>query len=111
MTPLSLYELNCAVSEAIEANFNDTYWVAAELSEARVASNGHCYVEFVEKDESGSNILARARGNIWRNAHQNIAFRFRMATARRGSVHTICSGPVPLSPAGDRGPLLSLSKF
>lgn len=80
MTPLSLYELNCAVSEAIEANFNDTYWVAAELSEARVASNGHCYVEFVEKDESGSNILARARGNIWRNAYQNIAFRFRMAT-------------------------------
>ena len=80
MTPLSLYELNCAISEAIEANFNDTYWVAAELSEARVAGNGHCYVEFVEKDESGSNIIARARGNIWRNAYQNIALRFRMTT-------------------------------
>ena len=80
MTPLSLYELNCAVSEAVEANFNDTYWVAAELSEARVAGNGHCYVEFVEKDESGSNIIARARGNIWRNAYQNIALRFRMTT-------------------------------
>ncbi len=80
MTPLSLYELNYAVSEAVEANFNATYWVAAELSEARVASNGHCYVEFVEKDESGSNIIARARGNIWRNVYQDIAFRFRMAT-------------------------------
>ena len=80
MTPLSLYELNSAVSEAVEANFNDIYWVAAELSEARVASNGHCYVEFVEKDEGGSNIIARARGNIWRNVYQNISVRFRMAT-------------------------------
>ena len=30
-------------------------------------------------------------------------------SSRRDSVHTICSGPVPLSPAGDWGPLLSLS--
>lgn len=100
MTPLSLYELNCAISEAIEANFNDTYWVAAELSEARVAANGHCYVEFVEKDESGSNIVARARGNIWRNAYQNIAQRFRMTTGTdlQAGMKVLCQVSVNFHP-------------
>lgn len=80
MSHLTLLELNNAVSEALEANFNDTYWVTAEVSEARVASNGHCYLEFIEKDELGMAVVARARANIWRNVYQAIAPRFRAAT-------------------------------
>lgn len=40
-------------------------WVVAELTEVR-ASGGHVYVELAEKDDAG-NIVAKLRGNIWRN--------------------------------------------
>lgn len=41
------------------------YWIKAELSEVRSGYNGHCYVEFVQKDEYSSDIIAKARGQIW----------------------------------------------
>lgn len=33
-----------------------------ETSDVRVNRNGHCYLEFVEKDELGHAIIAKARG-------------------------------------------------
>ncbi len=80
MTHLTLLEFNNAVAEAIEANFNDTYWLTAEVSEARVASNGHCYLELIEKDDASMAILARARANIWRSTYQTLSKRFEQAT-------------------------------
>lgn len=80
MSHLTLLEFNNAVSEAIAANFNDTYWLTAEVSEARVASNGHCYLELIEKDTSGITVVARARANIWRTTYQVLAKRFAQAT-------------------------------
>ena len=77
---LTLLEFNNAVSEAIAANFNDTYWLTAEVSEARVASNGHCYLELIEKDDAGTTVVARARANIWRTTYQVLAKRFAQAT-------------------------------
>ena len=80
MSHLTLLEFNNAVSEAIAANFNDTYWLTAEVSEARVVSNGHCYLELIEKDTSGITVVARARANIWRTTYQVLAKRFAQAT-------------------------------
>ena len=63
---LSLYELNSIVRSRIESLSAETYWVKAELSELRV-SRGHCYIEFVQKAETGNGLVAKARGQVWAN--------------------------------------------
>ena len=68
MNPLSLYDLNALVRRSIEQCLPDEYWVQAELSEVRVhPATGHCYLEFVQKDPRGNNLVAKARGVIWNN--------------------------------------------
>ena len=67
--PLSLFALNRLVRLMVERQLSDTYWVQAELSEVRVNSSGHCYVEFVERDEARGTLLAKARGTIWSNVY------------------------------------------
>jgi exodeoxyribonuclease VII large subunit len=65
-SPMTLSELNERVRLAIHASFHTTCWVRAETSDVREnASSGHCYLEFVEKDELTGQITARARGTIW----------------------------------------------
>lgn len=63
---LSLFELNGIVKNALKGCFPDRYWVRAELSDVKENySSGHCYIEFVEKENRKGNIIAKARGNIW----------------------------------------------
>ena len=65
METLTLYELNNLVRGVVENTLDGEYWLQAELSEVREAYNGHCYVEFVEKDKRGRDLVAKARGVIW----------------------------------------------
>ena len=81
MEPITLYELNELVKETLELGMPDTYWVQAELSEVRV-NNGHCYVEFVQKDRRGNGLVAKARGNIWRNVFAILKPTFERATGQ-----------------------------
>lgn len=68
MDALSLYDLNALVRRSLEQCLPDEYWVQAELSEVRMhPATGHCYVEFVQKDPRGNNLVAKARGVIWSN--------------------------------------------
>lgn len=83
MKALSLFELNNLVHEALEATFDHTYWLTAELSECRVAANGHCYVELVEKDDDSRVLIAKARGNIWRNTYPLLAATFEHETGQK----------------------------
>lgn len=83
MKALSLFELNNLVHEALEATFDHTYWLTAELSECRVAANGHCYVELVEKDDESRVLIAKARGNIWRNTYPLLAATFEHETGQK----------------------------
>ena len=59
---LSLLALNRLVRATIEQTLDDEYWLEAELSEARLNSNGHFYVEFVQKDDNERTLVAKARG-------------------------------------------------
>ena len=68
--PLSLYELNALVKRSIHACLPDTYWVQAELSDVRSNYSGHCYLEFVQKEPRGNNLIAKARGTIWSNVYR-----------------------------------------
>lgn len=63
--PLTLSALNSHVRAAIEEQLPLRYWVTGELSEVRTASNGHCYIELVERNETTGELLAKARGTIW----------------------------------------------
>ena len=83
MQPLSLYELNNLVRGTLEATCCQSYWITAELSEVRLASNGHCYVEFVEKNPRSNALVAKARGNIWRSTYSLIALNFERETGQR----------------------------
>lgn len=63
---LSLSQLNEQVHQAITESLPDIYWVRAETSDVRIhPSSGHCYLEFIEKDPSTEQIVAKARGMIW----------------------------------------------
>lgn len=83
MEPLSLYELNGIVRSTLELTLDENYWVVAELSEVRVAGNGHCYVEFVEKEERSGAMVAKARGNIWKNTYNLLAPYFEQETGQQ----------------------------
>lgn len=64
--PLTLRELNLRVKAVVQEGFSGTYWLRAETSDVRVNhSSGHCYLEFVEKNERTGQIVAKARGSIW----------------------------------------------
>ncbi len=80
---LSLLALNRLVRSLIEQTLDGEYWLEAELSEARLASNGHFYVEFIQKDESGRNLVAKARGVAWARTYNMIAPLFERATGER----------------------------
>ena len=63
---LTLLELNNLVSEVIDRSFRREYWLSAEVSEVH-ENRGHCYMEFVQKDEFGNGLVARAQGVVWKN--------------------------------------------
>lgn len=63
--PFTLYSLNNMVRQAVSEGLPSRYWVTGELSEVREASNGHCYVELVQRDEVTQELVAKARGTIW----------------------------------------------
>ncbi len=81
--PLRLSELNNLVRGVLEQTLDETYWIVAEVSEMRVAANGHCYLEFIEKDASGTKFIAKARANIWRSTYDLLAPWFEQSTGHR----------------------------
>ena len=79
---LSLYELNGLVKRSIRACMPDVYWVQAELSDVRSNYSGHCYLEFVQKDANGNNLIAKARGTIWSNVYKMLKPYFEQETGQ-----------------------------
>lgn len=82
MKHLTLYELNNIVRSTLAATLEPAYWVVAELSEVRPAARGHCYMEFVEKDEATGAMVAKARGVVWSNVWPLLDLSFEKATGR-----------------------------
>lgn len=80
---LTLHELNAMVREVLDLSLPEAYWIVAELSEVRPASNGHCYLEFVEKNERTNALVAKARGVIWRDVYILLGPYFEQTTGQR----------------------------
>ena len=79
---LSLYELNGVIKRSIRSCMPDTYWVQAELSDVRSNYSGLCYLEFVQKDAAGNNLIAKARGTIWSNIYKMLKPYFEQETGQ-----------------------------
>lgn len=80
--PLSLVQLNSLVRKSIETCLPDFYWVQAETSDVRANSNGHCYLEFVQKDPASNALVAKARGIIWANTFMQLRNYFEEETGQ-----------------------------
>lgn len=80
---LTLSELNRQVKDAIRDHLPDTYWMRAETSDVRRNRNGHCYLEFIEKDNITRSIVAKARGVIWSNVFQMLSAYFENETEQQ----------------------------
>ncbi len=64
MRPFTLSQFTTAIGNSIRARVElQGAWVIAELSDVRV-SGGHCFMELIEKTESGQTV-AKLRAGIW----------------------------------------------
>ncbi len=79
---LTLRQLNDRVGRALSQPTLQNVWVVAELMDVRV-SNGHCYMELVEKDSNNGTVYARMRGVIWANQFTRLNADFYASTGRR----------------------------
>lgn len=75
-----LSELNLDIQSVIHENFPENIWIIAEISEIKINSAGHCYLELIEKDQSSDKIKARARATIWSFAFRMLKPYFETAT-------------------------------
>ena len=80
---LSLSELNNRVNIAIQQALPNTYWLRAETSDVRRNRNGHCYLEFIEKNSITDSIIAKARGVIWSNVYEMLSQYFEKETGQQ----------------------------
>lgn len=79
---LKLSQVNQLIQEGIREFFPYSFWVVAETSDVRI-SNRHCYLEFIEKNESNQAIVAKARGYIWANTFELLNPYFEEKTGRK----------------------------
>lgn len=79
---LTLLQLNNLVRQTIEYSMPEGYWVEAELLDCH-ESNGHCYMELVQKDEYSNTPVAKARANCWRNVWLTLRPRFERTTGQQ----------------------------
>lgn len=82
MDAITLQELNQRVAEAINGMFCESVWVTAELTDVRVAQNGHCYMQLVQKDPRRGTMLAFANAHIWANRWWLIRDSFQQQTGQ-----------------------------
>ena len=82
MEAITLQQLNQQVASVIHATFDEPVWITAELSDVRVANNGHCYMQLVEKDPKRGTMLAFANAHIWANRWWLIRDSFQQQTGQ-----------------------------
>lgn len=64
---IALHQLTQQIADVVNSTFVDPLWIVAEVSDLRVAQNGHCYMQLVEKDARRGNTLASVRAMVWAN--------------------------------------------
>lgn len=83
LNPISLFELNTIIKSTIQENIKSSFWIIGEISEIKVNTNGHCYLELVEKDEKKSCLIAKAKATIWSSSFRMIKPYFETSTGKK----------------------------
>jgi exodeoxyribonuclease VII large subunit len=81
LEPITLLELNRKIKKTIKENI-DSCWVYGEISEIKENYSGHCYLELIQKDETGDQIVARSRATIWSVKYRMIKPYFETTTGQ-----------------------------
>jgi exodeoxyribonuclease VII large subunit len=79
---LSLKELLIAVKQQLYHTFDCSYWIRAEIGEIKENSNGHCYLELIEKDSSDRLIVAKTKAVIWADTYRLVKPFFKEETGQ-----------------------------
>lgn len=79
---LKLSELTKLIANAIDDNFNDFYYVVAEILQINTNISGHVYLELIEKDNDFNEVIARVKAIIWKSRVKDIRARFEKATGQ-----------------------------
>lgn len=79
---LSLFDLNQKVRLCLDNGLAESYWVVAEIFDKKLHSNGHCYLELVEKDPFSNRLLAKAQGIVWAQRFYMLQSYFEAETGR-----------------------------
>lgn len=82
MNSISLSELTNRIQEVLRFNFDTPVWIRAEISELRENPGGHCYLEFIEKDETTDSILAKSKATIWNSTYRMLKPYFESSTGQ-----------------------------
>ena len=77
---ISLYELLHNVRAELKNSFATPVWVVAEIIEFGQRSNGHCYMELVEKDQDTERMTAKVKATIWANVYARLSPYFESVT-------------------------------
>ncbi len=80
MQHISLAHLNALIKDTLQVQLEPSYWIVAEIGELRLNQNGHCYLEFIEKEENGNRLLAKIKGTIWSYSFRTISAWFQSIT-------------------------------
>lgn len=82
MNSITLSELTNQIQATIRLNFATSVWIRAEVSELRENQNGHCYLEFIEKDINSDAIIAKTKAIIWSSTFRMIKPYFENSTGQ-----------------------------
>ena len=75
----SLHELCNVITDVLEENLEQTYWVEAEI--ASLSERGHCYMELVEKSSKGM-FAAKVRATCWESEYAFLSAFFASQTGQ-----------------------------
>ena len=67
----SLQQLNLLVRDAINSCLSGVYWLETEIAQIN-ENRGHCYLEFIQKEQGYNTPVARAQAKCWRNTWGSI---------------------------------------
>lgn len=77
---ISLSQLTALIARALTQGAGGTYWVVAQVVEAKLNYSGHFYMELTEKADGQSQPMASARAVIWSRTYVMLAPYFRQVT-------------------------------
>lgn len=77
----SLLEINRLVRETIEDSMYGPFWVETEISQIS-ENRGHCYLEFIQKEQGYNTPVAKAQAKCWRNVWGAIKPYFQQTTGQ-----------------------------